>query len=171
MENLFESLDKETLLGILDDWAKNWLAHDGLWFQAVERASGIDTAIEADKEAWKEFTQIEARQIMERHGIAKDGGIPALVQALQLRMYARVNLSEIVEITDSRCVFRMTNCRVQAARKKKNLEDFPCKPVGLEEYTYFAKVIDNRIETRCLTCPPDDHPEEYWCEWEFTIPS
>ena len=61
MENLFESLDKETLLGILDDWAKNWLAHDGLWFQAVERASGIDTAIEADKEAWKEFTQIEDR--------------------------------------------------------------------------------------------------------------
>ena len=107
MENLFESLDKETLLGILDDWAKNWLAHDGLWFQAVERASGIDTAIEADKEAWKEFTQIEARRIMERHGIAKDGGIPALVQALQLRMYARVNLSEIVEITDSRCVFRI----------------------------------------------------------------
>ena len=125
MENLFESLDKETLLGILDDWAKNWLAHDGLWFQAVERASGIDTAIEADKEAWKEFTQIEARRIMERHGIAKDGGIPALVQALQLRMYARVNLSEIVEITDSRCVFRMTNCRVQAARKEKKSRRFP----------------------------------------------
>ncbi|HMF33498.1 MAG TPA: DUF6125 family protein [Candidatus Lokiarchaeia archaeon] len=171
MENIFENLDKETLLGILDDWAKNWLAHDGLWFQAVERATSLEDAIEADREAWKNFTQIEARRIMERHRIEKGGGIPALVQALQLRMYARLNVQEIIEVTDTRCVFRMVNCRVQAARKAKNMDDFPCKPVGIDEYTYFAKTIDDRIETRCIACPPDDHPEEYWCAWEFTIPS
>jgi hypothetical protein len=170
MENVFDNLDKESLLGILDDWAKNWLAHDGLWFQAVEHAFGMDAAIEADREAWKNFTQIEARRIMERHGIEKGGGIPALVQALQLRMYARLNIQEINEITDTRCVLRMINCRVQNARKSKNLEDFPCKQVGIEEYTYFAKVIDERIETRCITCPPDDHTDEYWCAWEFTLP-
>ena len=40
-------------------------------------------------------------------------------------MYARVNLSEIVEITDSQCVFRMTNRRVQAAAKEKKSRRFP----------------------------------------------
>jgi hypothetical protein len=63
----------------------------------------------------------------------------------------------------------MENCRVQAARKRKNLPDFPCKPVGILEYTYFAKTIDPRIETRCISCPPDPHPEEYYCSWEFRI--
>ena len=31
--------------------------------------------------------------------------------------------------------------------------------------------IDPRIETRCVACPPDPHPEEYWCAWEFSIKS
>jgi len=64
----------------------------------------------------------------------------------------------------------MNECRVQSARKLKGLAAFPCKPVGLVEYSTFAKAIDQRIETACITCPPDDHPEEYYCGWEFWIP-
>ena len=63
----------------------------------------------------------------------------------------------------------MITCRVQEARKKKNLPDFPCKTVGIVEYTYFAKTIDPRIKTICIACPPDSHPSDYWCAWEFKI--
>jgi hypothetical protein len=30
------ALDKEALIRIVLDDAKNWLAHDGLWFQAID---------------------------------------------------------------------------------------------------------------------------------------
>jgi len=63
----------------------------------------------------------------------------------------------------------MNNCRVQYARKQRNLPDFPCKPVGVVEYGDFAKTIDPRIKTRCISCPPEPHPENYYCAWEFTI--
>lgn len=63
----------------------------------------------------------------------------------------------------------MNDCRVQAARKRKNLPDFPCRPVGLVEYANFARAVDPRIRTRCIACPPDDHPEEYFCAWEFWL--
>ena len=33
----------------------------------------------------------------------------------------------------------------------------------------FARTIDARIKTTCLVCPPDDHPEDVWCAWEFMI--
>ncbi len=46
------SLDKDELVRMLMDDAKNWLAHDGLWFQAVERAHGMEAAIDADRAAW-----------------------------------------------------------------------------------------------------------------------
>ena len=62
------SLDKDDLVRIVMDDAKNWLAHDGLWFQAVEKAHGMDAAIEADRAAWEKFTVVEARRIMERLG-------------------------------------------------------------------------------------------------------
>ena len=164
---LLNDLSREELIRIIVDDAKNWLAHDGLWFQAVERKHGMETAIDADREAWRHFTVIEAKRIMERLGIAPGGGIPALVECLKHRLYARLNLQEAVERTENRVVFRMLDCRVQSARKRKGLDDFPCKSVGVVEYAEFARTVDPRIKTTCIACPPDRHPDSYWCAWEF----
>jgi hypothetical protein len=162
-------LTKEELVNYVEDISKNWLAIDGTWFQSVEREFGIEKAIELDVDQWKRFTVIEAKRIMKRFNIKEGGGIPALVKALNFRVYANINVQETVEVTDQRCVFRMNNCRVQFARNQRNLPDFPCKSVGLVEYGDFAKTIDPRIKTRCIACPPDPHPNEYYCAWEFSI--
>lgn len=166
---LLQDLSKEELIAIIVDDAKNWLAHDGLWFQAVDQKYGMETAIEIDKAAWERFTVVEAKRIMSRLGIEPGGGIPALIECLKHRLYARLNLQEAIEVTDTSVVFRMVNCRVQSARKRNGLPDFPCKTVGIVEYTEFARTIDPRIETRCIACPPDLHPEDYWCAWEFVL--
>ncbi|NIM96319.1 MAG: hypothetical protein GTO18_21690 [Anaerolineales bacterium] len=162
-------LDKETLIDLLEDAAKNWLAHDGLWFQAVEGHYGLERAIELDTEVWERFTVIEAKRIMKRHNIGEGGGLDALQMALDLRLYALINVQKILRIDENTLRFEMVDCRVQAARRRKGLPDFPCKSVGLVEYEGFAKTIDPRIRTRCIACPPDPHPEEFWCAWEFTI--
>lgn len=164
-----KDLTREELLGLLEDASKNWLAHDGLWFRAVENKFGIDTAIELDKAAWEKFTGIEAKRIMKRLGLEPGGGIPVLIQCLPFRLYAHINVQEVLEESDKRCVFRMNKCRVQEARKRQGLPDFPCKPVGIIEYSLFAKTVDSRIKTKCLVCPPDPHPEDVWCAWEFTL--
>ncbi|ALC15110.1 hypothetical protein DSOUD_0315 [Desulfuromonas soudanensis] len=166
---LLNDLSKEELIAIIVDDAKNWLAHDGLWFQAVEKVHGMEAAIDADREAWRSFTVLEAKRIMARLGLEPGGGIPALVECLKHRLYARLNLQESLEITGNRALFRMVDCRVQSARKRKGLADFPCKSVGVVEYAEFARTVDPRIETRCLACPPDAHPDEYWCAWEFSL--
>jgi len=166
---LLYDLSKEDLVRIIVDDAKNWLAHDGVWFQAIEKRYGMDVAVDIDTEAWRFFTAIEAKRIMERLGIRQGGGIPALVECLKHRFYARLNLQECIEVTSTRAVFRMLDCRVQSARKRKGLADHPCKSVGIVEYSEFARTIDPRIATNCLACPPDAHPEEFWCAWEFTL--
>jgi hypothetical protein len=166
---LLYSLSKEELVKIIVDDAKNWLAHDGLWFQAVEKRYGLEAAVDVDIEVWRDFSAIEAKRIMQRLGITPGGGIAALVECLRHRLYARLNLQDVVEQTGSRVVFRMLDCRVQSARKRKGLAAHPCKTVGIAEYSEFAKAIDPRIRTRCIACPPDEHPEEFWCAWEFSI--
>ncbi|MBD3290344.1 hypothetical protein GF337_16190 [candidate division KSB1 bacterium] len=160
---------KDELFDLIVDSAKNWLAHDGLWFLAAEEKYGMEAAIELDREAWRKFTVIEAKRIMNRLGMQPGGGIPALITALDYRLYAYINEQKVEEVSEDRCVFKMKKCRVQTARKRKNLPDFPCKSVGIVEYRYFAETIDPRINTKCLTCPPDDHPEDYYCAWEFSI--
>jgi hypothetical protein len=164
-----KDLPKEELIGLLEDAAKNWLTHDGLWFRAVEDKFGIEAAMELDRKAWEKFTVIEAKRIIDRLGIEPGGGIPALAQALKLRLYSHINVQEIKEMSDTHCVFRMNRCRVQETRKRQGLPDFPCKPVGIVEYSGFAKTIDPRIKTTCLVCPPDPHPPDVWCAWEFRL--
>lgn len=164
-----EDMDREQLLGIIDDFAKNWLAHDGLWFQAVEQSHGMDAAIQADTEAWRRFSPIEAKRIKARHGLGEQPGIPGLVAALGYRLYARLNKQEIVEQTSDSAIFRMCDCRVQSARQRKGLPLFPCKSVGIVEYSEFARAIDERIQTEMITCPPDAYNGNYFCAWKFSV--
>jgi hypothetical protein len=160
---------KQELIDLLRDAAKNWLAHDGLWFLSVEKAHSTEEAIRLDRETWKRFASVEARRIMKRLELEQGGGIPTLVRAFRFRLYALVNTQKIEEVSATRCVFKMVNCRVQDARRRKQLPDFPCKEVGLAEFSEFARTIDPRIVTRCIACPPDSGPRDYWCGWEFTL--
>jgi hypothetical protein len=166
---MFDKLPKETLLKIIDAYAKAWQAMDGAYFLALEKRFGMDVAIEMDKEAWKIFSPIEAKRIMKEFNIQQEGGLESLEEALMYRVYARLNIQSTERVDDNTLVFKMNECRVQLARNRKGLPDFPCKQVGLIEYEEFAKTIDPRIKTRCIACPPDPHPEEYYCAWEFTM--
>lgn len=165
-----KNCSREELEGMLVDFAKNWLAHDGLWFQAVEEQSDMETAIKLDTEAWKRFTQIEAQRIMKRHSIEEGSGLDGLKRALGFRMYAVLNKQEFANETGTSFEFFMIDCRVQSARTRKGMDLFPCKSVGLVEYAGFATAIDSRIKTECIGCPPDDHAGDgYYCGWRFSI--
>jgi hypothetical protein len=166
----FEKLSRKELLKLVRVYAKNWLAHDGCWFLAAEEKYGMQTAMELDTRSWERFAVAEAKRIMKEFDIAPDGGLKALEKALRFRLYSAINRQKIEWIDDTRMVFRMIECRVQKTRQQKNLPDFPCKSVGVVEFSHFAKTIDSRIETRCIACPPDS-VSDFACAWEFSADS
>lgn len=167
LERKYAHLDRADLLKLLSVYAHNWLAHDGCWFLAAEERFGLETAIELDIESWRRFTIAEAKRIMKEFAIPPGGGLEALEKAVAYRLYACVNEQELRREGEA-LVYEMKVCRVQEARRRKGLPDFPCKPVGLVEYAGFAQAIDERIETQCLQCPPDD-PGQGYCRWRFTV--
>jgi len=149
--------------------AANWLANDGVWFQAVEFSRGMFDAKRCNDSSWAQFSPFEARSIKQLLNLGAQPGLDGLKQALEYRLYATINKQSIVEESETSFVFQMNECRVQVARKRKGLEDYPCKSGGLIEYTSFAETIDPRIKTECIACPPDPHPAEYFCVWRFMI--
>ncbi|MHA1907234.1 MAG: DUF6125 family protein [Candidatus Thorarchaeota archaeon] len=166
---MYEDLSKETLLRIIDTYAKAWQAMDGAYFLALEKKYGMEVAIEMDKEAWRIFSPIEAKRIMREFDIPENGGLESLEKALGYRVYATLNKQSTMLMNENTLIFTMEACRVQVARNRKGLPDFPCKQVGLIEYELFANTIDPRINTSCTFCPPDDHPEDAYCQWKFTL--
>jgi hypothetical protein len=147
--------------------AVNWLANDGVWFQAVEFASGMADAKHCNDACWGQFSPIEAWSVKKFLGLPENSGLEGLKKALNFRLYATINTQSVTDETENSFIFRMNDCRVQSARKRKGLADYPCKSGGLIEYTTFAEAIDPRIRTECIGCPPDPHPEDWYCAWKF----
>jgi hypothetical protein len=166
---LFAGIKEQTLKDLVASLYSSWLAADGVWFQAVESRCGMDDAKRVNDTCWMRFAPLEARRIKTILGLPQNPGLEGLKKALALRMYAHINTWEIVQATDTSFVFRMNKCRVQTARKRKGMDDYPCKSGGKVEYRGFAREIDSRIRTRCIGCPPDEHPKEWYCAWKFEM--
>lgn len=147
----------------------NWLANDGIWFQAVEKSKGMLDAKRCNDSCWANFSPFEASSIKSFINLPDNSGLEGLKKALQFRLYAFINKQLVKEETPNSFVFCMNECRVQVARKRKGLDDYPCKSAGIVEYSTFAKAIDSRIKTECISCPPDPHTEEYFCAWKFYV--
>ena len=162
-------LPREKLLDLTADLGKNWLAMDGRGFQEVEMAYGMNDAIRCNDSCWHRFSQVEARMIKNFLGLPENAGITGLKAALGYRLYARINEQSIIDEGPNAIIFQMNDCRVQSARKRKGLDDYPCKSAGLVEYSRFAWGIDKRIRTECIGCPPDEHPAEWFCAWRFIL--
>ena len=162
------AMPKEKKLRLIDAVAKNWLAQDGVWFQAVEKAHGMNDAKRCNDSTWSRFSPFEAHAVKKLLGLGERPGLKGLERALNFRMYGRLN-RQSCRWENGALIFEMNNCRVQSARVRKGLADYPCKSAGLVEYARFAEAIDDRIRTECIGCPPDAHPAEWFCAWKFTI--
>ena len=162
-------MEPAKLQKLKERFAKNWLVNDGVWFQAIESTEGMNEAKRCNDSCWAHFSPFEAHSIRQLLDLPKNPGLQGLKKALGFRVYACINTQSFTEETDTSFIFQMNKCRVQDARKRKGLADYPCKSAGLVEYSYFAKAIDSRIQTECIGCPPDSHPEEWYCAWKFTL--
>ena len=163
------ALSEEKMDELLKAVSINWLANDGVWFQAVEFEHGMNDAKRCNDSTWAQFSPFEAQSIKRILNLPEKAGLEGLKQALQYRLYAFVNKQSFRDETENSFIFQMDECRVQVARKRKGLDDYPCKSGGMIEYKSFAEAIDKRIKTEVVSCPPDPHPEDYYCAWRFSI--
>lgn len=163
------NMSKENLEELIEGLGVNWLAGDGVWFQSVESKYGMLDAKRCNDSCWAWFSPFEAWSVKRLLNLPEQPGIEGLKKALQMRMYAQINVQSIIDESPDSILFQMNDCRVQSARKSKGMDDYPCKSAGMVEYTNFARGIDSRIKTECIGCPPDDHPEEWFCAWRFRL--
>jgi len=161
-------LPREKILSLIDAISANWLAGDGLWFQAVEASQEMFTAKRCNDTCWTKFSPFEAVRIKTMLELPDRGGLDALETALGFRLYSRLNIQSTERQGDS-LIFKMVKCRVQDARRRRGLDDYPCKSAGVVEYGSFARAIDSRIRTECIACPPDDLPGDWFCAWKFSL--
>jgi len=164
-----DDLSKEELKELVQIYARNIYALDGVWFQSIEREIGMDAAMQHDRNAWRYFTETEARRIKNFLQLPEHSGLDGLKKALSIRFSALANPNvEFIGETNV-LIYRVVECRVQSARRNKNMPYHPCKSVGMIEHAYFAKVIDERIACSAISCFPEVTDESCACAWKFVL--
>jgi hypothetical protein len=98
-----------------------------------------------------------------------DNDIASMIKALRYSSWALDLEDKEIEIKKEKAIVRNVRCRVQNTRIKKGLSEFGCKPVRFGFLKAFAKEFNPDIVVNCNVCPPDEHPDNLWCEWEFKM--
>lgn len=143
-------------------------AVDGLYFLGIEEKFGTEAATEIDSKVWEIMGKIEARRLKEFFDITGND-IPSMIQALRYSSWALDLEDKEIIVEKEKAIVRNVKCRVQNTRIKKGLEEFPCKKVRWGFLKSFAHEFNPNIVVNCNVCPPDKHPSDLWCEWEFKI--
>jgi hypothetical protein len=165
---LLSKIPKEKLPEYIFMQLRNLWAADGLYFLGIEERYGTEVATEIDANVWAVMGKIEARKLKEFLGITTTD-IPSMMHALQYTTWALDLEDKEIIIEQHHAVLRNIRCRVQTTRKNKGLDEFGCKPVRFGFLKAFAKEFNPDIIVQCTICPPDKHPEDLWCQWEFTL--
>jgi hypothetical protein len=165
---LISLLPKEKIPEYIFMQLRNLWAADGLYFLGIEELNGTEVATKIDAQVWAVMGKIEARKLKEFLGITGTD-IPSMMNALQYTTWALDLEDKEIIIKKDHAVIRNVRCRVQNTRLSKGLKEFGCKPVRFGFLKAFAKEFNPDIVVKCTVCPPDNHPENLWCQWEFTL--
>ncbi len=141
---------------------------DGLYYLFIEEKFGTEAATDIDRKVWEVMGKIEARKIKNLFNI-NGNDIKSMIKALSYSGWAIDLENKEIIAEKNRTILRNTKCRVQNTRLQKGLPEFGCKPVRWGFLKSFAKEFNPDIKVKCNVCPPDNHPNNLWCEWEFTI--
>jgi len=165
---MLSEMPKERLLDLFFLHIRNLWRVDGLYFLGIEGKFGTNVAMEIDAKCWRLMGKLEARSLKEVLGVEGDD-ITSLMQVLRNTSWSLDQRNKEVEVSKTKGIFRVTECRTQETRIRKGLREFPCKQVRFSYLKSFAEELNPKIEVACKVCPPDKHPPGVWCEWEFRL--
>jgi len=161
------SVDK--LLNYFFMQIRNLWRVDGLYFLGIEEKFGTEAATEIDVGVWETMAGLEAKSLQEMFSVGENPDVATIMDLLQKSSWALDQPFKTITVGCKRAVLGIDRCRTQETRLDKGLREFPCKKVRYGYLEKFAKALNPKVKVNCLVCPPDEHPKDSWCRWEFTI--
>ncbi|MHC4687287.1 MAG: DUF6125 family protein [Planctomycetota bacterium] len=160
-------LSKKELLEFIDMLQKNWWNLQNNYILYINTEYGEEAAVRADAHCFSANVKVQMYRLKKMLGLKDD--LQSLMDAMALStIWANADY-DILKIDKKKFGIKVTNCHQQVRRLEDGLGEIACKPAGIAICETAARIINPAVNVTCLVCPPDEHPENVWCEWEFEI--
>ena len=161
-------LSKTELLEFIDMLQKNWWNLQNNYILYINNEYGEQAAVKADAHCFPANARVQMYRLKKIFGLKDD--LQSLIDAMALStIWANADY-DILKTDKEKFRIRVTNCHQQVRRLEDGLGEIACKPAGIAICETAAQAINPAVNVTCLVCPPDEHTENVWCEWEFEIP-
>ena len=164
--NELEKLSKDTLIDLIKMYSRNWMTLDGLWFSGVEERYGLEAALDLDTRMWKIGSMTEAKRIKKL--LRLGGGLENVLRAINFMSWA-ASFGYEYNLSADRAIWTCRRCLPQEQRIKAGKGEFACRPTFDACFKNVAKIIEPTVKVKCIFCPPGPHPDDAWCQWEFSL--
>lgn len=134
-------LSNEDIIALLQ---YSFVRIDGAWFLALAKSYGLETAWNADVEAWKQFSYLFGKKLRQEH-IKEPVWPESFLEAMEiLSKVLKIEGREITQAED-RIIVRVTECETQKAIAKANVAD--CGIVTVHTYQGLVQgLFDKEVE-------------------------
>lgn len=160
-------LSREQLLTLLEVYARQLIAVDSYWFTAVEQEFGMEKAEKMECWVWERVGPLEGKRVARALGLDPKEGVSTILEIMKL-CPSWLYLSPKAEMVgEKKGLFTVTNCPIQKKRTEQGMAQFNCKAMADRLAKAFVQGLNPRVRARCVVAPPDDHPYDVWCQYEF----
>ena len=161
------ALPKEKLVDYIYLIHKNFWTLHGNYIMNLEKRYGEGVAMEFEDLAFGRAAEVQVYRLKEFFGLGDD--MSALMKIFDFSEFCSNIEYEFLEVTNNRLIWRVTKCPMQLTRLEAGLPEIACKLSAMPINERIAKTVNPKMKSTCITCPPDPHPPDRWCEFEFKI--
>lgn len=160
-------MPQEQLAGYVEVLHKFFWNIQGNWMQHVSERYGTGAAKEGDTIVFGRNGEVQGWLLKKLFSLSDD------MEDFRKALFFSTLLSNVeyrvTEVSGVHLRARVTKCHMQLNRRKAGLPELPCKESGMAALGRFGRAVNPALDMRCIVCPPDEHPDDLWCEWEWRL--